>query len=172
MKNPIQPKNNELRLREDDFIVSKTDPKGLITYANRIFMEFAGYCEHELLGKQHNIIRHPDMPRGVFHLMWEALQGGEEFFGVVKNLSRDGSFYWTFAQIMPDQDNNGRTVGYTSVRRQPKPHAVATLAPLYAEMLATEKRVGPRAAMQASRALLTDVCHHAGQPYEAFILNL
>lgn len=98
MKPNITPNNNERRLGEDDFIVSKTDTSGRITYANHIFMDIAGYPEHELLGIQHNLIRHPDMPRGVFRFMWETLKAGNEFIGFAKNLCADGSFLLGFCQ--------------------------------------------------------------------------
>jgi len=74
MKKPITPTSVEKVMREDDFIVSKTDLKGRITYGNRVFVEFSGYEEEELLGAQHNIIRHPDMPRAVFKLLWDTIQ--------------------------------------------------------------------------------------------------
>ncbi len=80
-------------MREDDFIVSKTDLKGRITYCNRIFIEFSGYSEAELLGAQHNIVRHPDMPRGVFQFLWDTLGQKTECFAYVKNMCRDGAFY-------------------------------------------------------------------------------
>jgi len=79
-------------MREDDFIVSKTDLKGRITYGNRIFIEFSGYAESELVGSQHNIIRHPDMPRGVFKFLWDTIQAKEECCAYVKNMAKDGSF--------------------------------------------------------------------------------
>jgi len=120
MKNKIQPINKERKLKEEDFIVSKTDPSGRITYTNRIFMQIAGYSEAELLGQQQNIIRHPDMPRGIFQLLWDTLKQGREFFGYVKNMSRDGSFYWVFANITPTLNPSGKLVGYYSVRRRPK----------------------------------------------------
>lgn len=115
MKRKITPLARERVMREEDFIVSKTDAKGRITYANRIFMEFAGFEEDELLGVQHNIVRHPDMPRAVFKIMWETLQAGNEFFGYVKNMAADGSFYWTFANVTPTLDANGGIAGYYSV---------------------------------------------------------
>ncbi len=71
----------EILMNKHDFIVSKTDAKGKITYCNRIFIEFSGYAEAELLGQPHNIIRHPDMPRSVYRFMWHTLQQGDEFFG-------------------------------------------------------------------------------------------
>jgi PAS domain S-box-containing protein len=90
MKPHIQATQDEKKLAEEDFIVSKTDISGRITYANRIFMHIAGYSERDLLGIQHNIIRHPDMPRGVFRFMWNTLKAGDEFFGFAKNLCADG----------------------------------------------------------------------------------
>ncbi len=100
MKNKIQPTQQERVMRNDDFIVSKTDIKGRISYANKIFIEFSGYSQDELLNSQHNIIRHPDMPRAVFHLLWKTLQDGREFNGYVKNLSNDGGFYWVFTGFL------------------------------------------------------------------------
>ncbi|HPQ26419.1 MAG TPA: PAS domain-containing protein, partial [Gammaproteobacteria bacterium] len=140
--------------------------------ANRIFMEFAGYRESELLGVQHNIVRHPDMPRAVFKLMWETLQAGQEFFGYVKNMASDGSFYWTFANVTPTRDERGTTIGYYSVRRRPKQDAVAYFAPLYAEMLAREKAAGPRTAIDNSRQILTARFQPRGLSYEAFVLSM
>ena len=125
MKKNIQPIDRERKLRVEDFIVSKTDPSGRITYCNRVFMEIAGYAESELLGQQHNIIRHPDMPRVVFHLLWQTLSNGREFFGYIKNLCKDGSYYWVFANLTPTFDAGGRIVGYYSVRRRPTAQAIA-----------------------------------------------
>ena len=135
MKPSITPIDREIRLGDDEFIVSKTDTKGIITYCNRVFMHIAGYSEAELLGKQHNIVRHPDMPRGVFRFLWQTLQDGEEFFGYVKNMCKSGAYYWVFANVTPDYDARGRVVGYYSVRRKPSDQAIAALAPIYKEML-------------------------------------
>jgi len=135
MKNKnIVPTREERVMRENDFIVSKTDAKGIITYCNPIFIEFSGYTEADLLGTQHNIVRHPDMPRAAFKLVWETLQSGKEIFAYVKNLSRDGSFYWVLAHITPDVDRDGRIVGYTSVRRCPTRAAIDKIAPIYQAM--------------------------------------
>lgn len=79
-------------MKEDDFIVSKTDTKGKITYCNQIFMEFACLQESELLGQPHSIVRHPDMPKVIFKLLWERIQNKKEIFAYVKNLSADGGF--------------------------------------------------------------------------------
>lgn len=93
MTNQTLPTDRERLLREEAFIVSKTDIKGRITYFNRIFIDISWYGEKELLCSQHNIVRRPDMPRGASHLLWETLNQGQEFFGYVKNLCKDGSFY-------------------------------------------------------------------------------
>ena len=172
MKYKVEPTQRERVMREDDFIVSKTDLKGRITYCNRIFIEFSGYTESELLGAQHNIVRHPDMPRGVFKFLWDTIAQKNECFAYVKNMSRDGAFYWVFANITPDLDAQGNTIGYFSVRRKAKPSAIAVLNDVYKQMLAEEHRVGPKDACQASIALLTGVLQQKGLSYEQLILSL
>lgn len=159
-------------MREDDFIVSKTDTKGLITYGNPIFIEFSGYSEAELIGSQHNIIRHPDMPRSAFKLAWSTIEAGEEFFAYVKNMAKDGSFYWVFAHITPDRAPDGRIVGYTSVRRCPKRSAVETLGPVYAAMLAAEKAAGSRDAIAAGTQVLVDILKQKGISYAELVFSL
>lgn len=173
MKPGITPNNTERRLSAEDFIVSKTDTAGRITYANRIFMEIAGYPEHELLGVQHNIIRHPEMPRGVFRFMWNTLKAGEEFFGFAKNLCADGGFYWVFANITPDYDKEGKLQGYFSVRRNPPRSALDVLIPVYKEMLAIEKRSSVKEAPDKSLEYLMDVVKQTGaKSYESLALSL
>ena len=172
MKPDITPLSRERVMRDEDFIVSKTDARGRITYSNRVFMEFAGYSERELLGAQHNIVRHPDMPRAVFKLMWETLQSGHEFFGYVKNLASDGSFYWTFANVTPTSDGRGETIGFYSVRRKPRAEGVRYFSDLYADMLAKEREAGPKAAIDVSRRLFEDAYRNQGKSYEEFVLAL
>lgn len=173
MKNhDITPTTVEKVMREDDFIVSKTDTQGRITYGNRIFIEYSGYSAAELLGAQHNIIRHPDMPRAVFKLLWETIQARQECFAYVKNMAKDGSFYWVFANITPSFDSDGSLLGYFSVRRKPKASAVKTVSELYRAMLAAEQRAGARDAIAASSKLLTDLLQEKGAAYDEFILSL
>jgi PAS domain S-box-containing protein len=173
MKNPtIKPTTVEKVMREDDFIVSKTDVKGRITYGNRIFIEYSGYSASELLGAQHNIIRHPDMPRAVFKLLWDTIQARQECFAYVKNMAKDGSFYWVLANITPSFDASGNLLGYYSVRRKPKASAVKTMSDLYRAMLDAEARAGARDAMTASGKLLTDLLQEKGVSYEELILSI
>ena len=169
MKPDVQPTTQEKVMREHDFIVSKTDPKGRITYGNETFIEYSGYSEEELLGAQHNIIRHPDMPRGVFKFLWDNIAAGNEVFAYVKNMAKDGSFYWVFANVTPDYDDNGNIIGYLSVRRAPKRSAVQVVEGLYRLMLSAEQTAGPRDACDASLALLGSVLKEKGLSYEELI---
>ena len=168
----VQPTTVELKMREDDFIVSKTDPKGRITYANRIFIEFSGYSERELLKAPHNIIRHPDMPRGVFKYLWTTLEAGKECFAYVKNMSRQGAYYWVFANVTPSYNLRGELDGYMSVRRRPSVEAVKLCGDLYRVMLEAEQQAGPRDAVSASLALLNNHLAQRGLSYEQFILSI
>jgi len=172
MKNKQPPIQQERVMREEDFIVSKTDLKGRITYGNRIFIEFSGYTEAELLGAQHNIIRHPDLPRSVFKLLWDMLEQRRECFAYVENMSRDGGHNWVMANITPDLDARGTPLGYFSVRRKPTRGAVSVMADLYRLLLAEEQRAGPRDAGTASLGVLTSLLNQKGGSYDKFSLSL
>lgn len=172
MKKNITPTQREIKLDDDDVIVSKTDLKGRITYANRIFMSIANYSEKELLGVQHNIVRHPDMPRGAFKLLWDTLKAEKEFFGYVKNMTADGDYYWVFANVTPDRDAQGKVVGYFSVRRKPKPSAIAAIQAIYREMLEVERQAGAANAPDASIAHVVGKLKSLGTTYDRFILSL
>jgi PAS domain S-box-containing protein len=155
-------------MKEDDFIVSKTDLKGRITYVNKIFMEMAEYTEEELLGKPHSIIRHPAMPKAVFKLLWDMVQNKEEIFAFVVNKTKNGNDYWVYANITPSIDSNGRVVGYYSVRRKPNPTALKIVEPLYAQMLQAEKSGG----IAAGTKVLTDLLQEKGVSYNELIINI
>lgn len=172
MKRNIIPTQVERVMREDDFIVSMTDLKGRITYGNRIFIEFSGYSEQELLGAQHNIVRHPDMPRAVFKLLWDKIQNKEECFAYVKNMSKDGGFYWVFANVTPTFDPQGNVTGYFSVRRKPRQSGIAAVTPLYAAMLEAERKAGPARAIEASTQILQNALKEKGVSYEQLVLAI
>jgi len=99
-------------------IISQTDLKGVITYANRAFCEASGYKRDELVGKAHNIIRHPAMPRAAFAKMWETIAGGQAWNGLVKNLRKDGKFYWVDTEILPIVDEEENITGYIAARKE------------------------------------------------------
>jgi PAS domain S-box-containing protein len=172
MKYHVTPINHELVMNDDEFIVSKTNTKGIITYANRTFIKFAGYTEEELIGKQQNIIRHPDMPRAVFKLLWSTIQNGKEMFAYVKNMSKDGSYYWVFANVSPVYDINGTLIGYYSVRRKPKSESISFISDLYRKMLDEEKRVGTKDGMDASTEILNNLLLEKKMSYEEFVLSI
>lgn len=168
----IVPTQVERTMTDHEFIISKTDAKGKITYGNRTFQDYSGLTEPEFLGVQHNVVRHPDMPRAVFKLLWDEIQTGREVFAFVKNLSKDGSFYWVFANVTPSYDMNQNVIGYFSVRRKPKRSALPQVADLYQKMLTAERQAGSREAIEASTKILHDALKSAGLTYEAWVLNL
>lgn len=177
MPQKIIPTNYERVMRADDFIVSKTDTRGLITYCNPIFIEFSGFTEHELLGKQHNVVRHPDMPRSIFALLWNTIKSGNEFMGYVKNISKDGSFYWVYATVTPsyavtDDNKAPEIIGFFSVRRKPEQSKLSVLQDLYRQILAEEKRVGDREQIAAGTLVLTNALEKVGKNYHEFIDTL
>lgn len=173
MKPNITPTNTQIKLKDQDFIISKTDISGRLTYVNRIFMDIANYPESDLLGVQHNVIRHPDMPRGVFQFLWKTLKAGDEFLGFVKNLCLNGEYYWVFANITLDHDKEGKLQGYYSVRRKPPQSAIDIIIPLYKEMLAIESRSSTKEAPDKSLAYLMEAIAQTGaKNYNHFILNL
>ena len=164
----------EILLSPDQMIVTKTDLKGQITYANRTFMEIADFQEHEVLNKPHNLIRHPDMPRGVFRLMWKTLQKRQEFFGVVKNYtSNHKEYYWVLANITPDFNNAGQLAGFYSVRRPASRAAIAALEPIYQQMRQIEAKLSKAEGPDASVAWLLDQVRMSGASnYEDFVMSL
>ena len=167
-KHKVIPTNKEIVMDENDFIVSKTNTKGVLTYCNEIFIEMAGYEESELIGKNHNIIRHPDMPKVAFKLVWDTISKGKEFFAFVKNITRAGDFYWVFAHISPDYDQNGIITGYTSVRRAPNRSAISAIIPLYKQMVQAECN----GSMDTSSKILYDFLDTNNIGYEELILSL
>lgn len=169
----IRPTGRERFFGEEEVIVSKTDVRGTITYANRVFIRVAGYTEEELLGKPHNIIRHPDMPRCVFKLLWDKLEKGEEVFAYVVNMARNGDHYWVFAHVTPSLDRSGHVVGYHSNRRVPSRAAVTKAAGLYRQLLAEEAKFSDRkAGMLAGEKMLIECLTNAGLTYDEFVFTL
>lgn len=168
----IRPTGVERTFGTDEIIVSKTDPQGRITYANSVFCRVSGYSEEELLGAPHSIVRHPDMPRIVFKVLWDTIAAGQEIFAYVNNLAADGASYWVHAHITPSY-RNGRIVGYHSNRRSPDRSAVTEVSAVYAALVAEERRhTRPADAMAASGALLTRALADRGQTYDEFVWTL
>ncbi|CAA0082029.1 Aerotaxis receptor [BD1-7 clade bacterium] len=114
-------------------IVSRTDTSGVITHMNQAFIDMSGFTEDELIGQPHAILRHPDMPRAVFKEIWETAGRGEKWSGYVKNLRKDGGYYWVNATVIPNY-RNGELVGFSSVRRKPSPSKIAEIVAVYEAM--------------------------------------
>lgn len=163
----IDVKDNEVFFSNETLLVTKTDTKGRITYANQNFVDVVGISEEQLLGAPHNIIRHPDMPKIIFKMLWQYLQNGSEIHAYVKNLCADGSYYWVIANVTPSIFN-GKVVGYHSARRQPKKETLEFIKPLYKELLALEKSGG----MGASEKKLNELLQEKGMNYDEFILSI
>lgn len=158
----------ELQMKPDEFIVSKTDLKGNITYGNETFIQMSGYMENELLTTPHNILRHEDMPKVVFKLLWERIQEPDGIYAFVKNKTKKGDFYWVFAYITPSFDPTGKKIGYYSVRRRPNPAAISVIEPLYRELLRVEKQSG----IARSQERLNEILNEKGVTYDQFVFNL
>ena len=157
----------------DEVIVSKTDLQGRITYANRVFQRVAGYTEEELMGAPHSIVRHPDMPRCVFKLLWDTLAAKQEIFAYVVNKAKNGDHYWVFAHVTPSNDVNGQLIGYHSSRRVPDRAAIDKVVPLYRTLRDIEnknadRKQGMNDAFAAVVALLTE----KGIGYDEFVFSL
>ncbi len=166
----ITPTGVERSFGDDEIIVSKTDTKGILYYANDVFVRVSGYTEQELIGQPHSIIRHPDMPRAVFKLLWDTIVSGHEIFAYVNNLAKDGAHYWVFAHVTPSFDANGRIVGYHSNRRVPEKAAVREVSEIYRILIEEERRAaGGNQAVAASTALLTDMLQQAKMPYDEWV---
>ena len=172
MKNNVIVNNDELTLSEDILLVSKTDTKGIISYANPSFCEYSGYEESEILGMQHNIVRHPDMPRLIFKLLWEALESNREFNGYIKNLSKTGQFYWVFANITPSFDENNEVVGFYSVRWKPDEEKLNYVKNLYLELHEIEENTSTNDAIDKSRFKLNSILNAREKGYDEFILTI
>jgi PAS domain S-box-containing protein len=138
--NRTTPTGREVFFGDEEIIVSKTDTKGRITYANDVFLKVAGYRANEVLGMPHSMIRHPEMPRCVFQLLWDTIQKGDEIFAYVVNLAKNGDHYWVLAHVTPTFDAAGKVIGFHSNRRTPDRSAIDAIRPIYARLCEIEGR--------------------------------
>lgn len=130
----------EIPFPHNAVLISKTDTKGIITYANDAFVEISGYGREELIGKNHNLVRHPDMPPQAFEWMWDTLKAERPWRGTVKNRAKNGDHYWVRATVAPIIEH-GRIIGYVSVRKAPTRAQVAEAEALYAELNQTGRKI-------------------------------
>jgi PAS domain S-box-containing protein len=173
MVQAIHPTGVENLLGEEELIVSKTDLKCRITYANDIFLRMAKYSWTELMGAPHSMIRHPEMPRCVFKLLWDTLQTRQEIFAYVVNLAKDGSHYWVFAHVTPTFDERGNIIGYHSNRRKPDSAPVERIKPIYKALCEEEARhANAKDGMRASFDKMVGLLKQQNVGYDEFVLSL
>ncbi len=165
--------DEEITFSPDEVIVSKTDKSGKLLYANDVFCRVAEMPTNEVIGKPHNLIRHPDMPRVVFKLLWDTISKGEEIFAYVKNRSKTGKYYWVIAHVTPSYDAQGNISGYHSNRRSPKRSAIEKISNIYAQLLAEENKSSNRKdGLEASEKLLHSMLNEAEMTYSEFVWSL
>ncbi|NPA60247.1 MAG: PAS domain-containing protein [Epsilonproteobacteria bacterium] len=165
MQHP-DPTEHEIKLNSKRYIVSKTDAKGIITYCNDYFIEICKYNEKELIGQPHSIVRHPDMPKIAFKLMWDRIKEGKNFIAVVKNLAKDGSYYWVVTDFEPKVDPiTNEIIEHTAFRKAAPQKAIDIMTPIYAKLLEVEKEGG----MKASEEFLREYLEQNNTNYDDFI---
>ena len=162
-----KPNDKEVILDPSKVIMSKTNHKGIIQYINNYFVEVCGYSEVELMGKPHNIIRHPDMPKVVFKLMWERLHKGESIFAVIKNLTKDGGFYWVVTAFETTYDKNGNILAHYARRKAAPKEVVEIASGIYERILAIEKHD-----IKLAEESFYEVLEANGLNYDEFFLEI
>lgn len=161
--------DEEVQWDKTKTIVSKTDIYGTILYANDVFSNTCEYSTIELVGEPHNIIRHPDMPKVAFKVLWDALKKGENFHAIVKNLTRTGRYYWVITDFTIDKDEDGKIVGYTARRKAVPDGVVKKIEPIYKTLLDIEKLKGEKASEMYFDAYLKE---EVGKTYNEFVVDL
>lgn len=169
----IAPTGQEHTFDRSELIVSKTDLKGHITYANDVFLRVSHYPLCDVLGQAHKLIRHPEMPRGVFRLLWNTISDGHELFAVINNLASDGGHYWVLAHVTPTFGPAGQITGYHSNRRLPDKALIDAVTPLYQRMCAAEAQQARAVdAAEAGSRVLDEHLADRGQTYDQYIWQL
>ena len=162
------PVDREIKLDETKVLVSFTDTRGVITYCNDDFVDVSGYEEYELAGAQHNIVRHPDMPRMVFKFMWDRIEKKENIIAIVKNMSKTGRYYWVMTDFVIKEDNAGNVTGYKAYRKPAPRKAIEAVTPLYQKL----RRMEDASGMEAAEKYLLDFFDAQNTNYDDFIENL
>jgi len=170
---PIQSFTNiqvgkEIKLDPSQTIMSKTDARGVIEYANEYFMEISGYQEYELMGQPHNIIRHPDMPKVIFKEMWKRLSKGENIYALVKNLAKNGDFYWVLTSFETKYDENGKIVSHYARRKAAPSNAIFQIEKLYKTLVSIEKTQG----LEVAEKYFLGMLEEKNKNYDSFILDI
>ncbi len=160
--------NEEITFSKNKFLVSKTDLKGKIIFVNKNFCDISGYREDILIGSQHNIVRHPDMPKVIFFLVWKNLLSGRKITTILKNLAKSGKYYWVIADFEPKFNAEGEIISLTAFRRVAPNYVVDEVEELYSILLAIEKKHG----MEKSLAYLEGFLDEKSMTYDKYIEEL
>ncbi len=169
----IQPTGVERRLREEEIIVRKTDPTGRIMYVNQTFLKISDFTESDVVGMPHSLVRHPEMPRSVFKLLWETIESGQEIFAYVCNLAKNGDHYWVLAHVTPTFDAEKNIIGFHSNRRAPDRKVLPTIQELYRLLLEEERRhADRRKGLLAATELLQSVVKEKASAYDEYVFSL
>jgi PAS domain S-box-containing protein len=162
----VKPLNQEISLDAKKYLLSKTDSLGNIEYCNSYFCEITGYDEEELIGKPHSIVRHPDMPGAIFHLMWNSLHRREPVHVILKNMRKDGRFYWIHADInIKINKASNEIIGYFAYQKKVPDHVITTIAPLYTQLQKVENDSG----LEASVRYLSRFLEQSEKSYAQYI---
>ena len=160
------PIDKQIVLDKYKYILSRTNEKGIIEFGNDYFYEISGYAPEEMIARPHSMIRHPDMPQVIFKLMWDRLKQGKNIFAVVKNLAKDGRYYWVTTKFEIKKNSLDNTIsGYMAYRQAARPQAVNTISKLYSELLSIEKSSG----VGASEKYLIGYLESKQMTYDQFI---
>jgi len=160
--------DKEIEFPSKKFIVSKTDKEGKILFVNKNFCEISGYARNEILGAPHNVLRHPDMPRAIFYMMWKSLLAGMEISAIVKNLAKSGEYYWVIADFSMQRDKYGKIETLTSFKRIAPSFVSESMETLYMEMILAEKKSG----IEGSLVCLEKFLEEKGVSYNEFLEDL
>lgn len=166
-ENPI-PTQKEIKLSTQKMLVSKTDASGIITYCNDNFIEISGYSESELINAPHNIVRHPDMPKAIFYLMWDHIRHNKNMMAVVKNLSKSGDHYWVTTDFEIRKDREGKIKNYMAFRQAAPRNVIKVIEPLYEKMRKIEDELGMDESLEYFQGFLDE----RGMSYDEFIKDL
>lgn len=161
------PVDEKIELDPERYFISSTDLNGIITSANIYFSKISGYSEKELIGSPHSIVRHPDMPRIIFKIMWDQIQACKNMCAVVKNLAKNGKYYWVITDFEILKGDDGEPIGYRAFRRAAKDETIKTVEPIYDRLLEVEKRGG----ILASKDELNKILKEKNMSYDDFINN-
>jgi PAS domain S-box-containing protein len=169
----IQPTGIESPYTVDELIVTKTDLKGRITYANDVFLRLSKYPTGEVIGAPHSLIRHPSMPRCIFKMLWDSIQAKKEIFAYVVNLAQNGDHYWVFAHVTPTLDAQQNVIGFHSNRRKPEPAQVERIKSIYQKLVTEEDRHADRKeGLKRSYEMLMGMLKEKGLEYDEFVFSI